>query len=147
MKKLLGLLLALTLIVVLSACSKGTDSNSNGSGGADANRTEVEGGQEGPYAYMIYSDKTVEIIGCNNAGGIRHIPDHTLMENYPVKSIRDYAFSDCKDTAGVEIPVSVTYIGPKSFEGSNPDLVIYVYHHSYAEQYCKDNNMKYEYAD
>lgn len=64
------------------------------------------------------------------------------IPNY-VTSIGDYTFDGCKKLSSIVIPGSVTHIGKGAFY-SCKDLTIYCEKGSYAEQYSKDNNIKYE---
>ncbi len=71
-----------------------------------------------------------------------------------VTSIGDRAFFDCISLKSITIPDSVANIGDKVFmieqnweEIINPYITITVSRASYAEQYCKDNNINYAYTD
>ncbi len=60
-----------------------------------------------------------------------------------VTSIEEYAFWGCNSLTSFTIPDSVISIGDSAFSGCD-DLTIKCYQGSYAEQYAKENNIKYE---
>lgn len=64
-----------------------------------------------------------------------------------VASIGERAFSLCKSLTNVTIPDSVTSIGKNAFNSCNKLKTVTVPHDSYAEQYCKDNNLPVAYPD
>ena len=63
-----------------------------------------------------------------------------------LESIGDYCFGSCHSLEKIIIPPSVTYIGNYAFSNCE-NLVIYVTPGSYAEQYCIDNQLEYNYVD
>ena len=63
-----------------------------------------------------------------------------------VTAIGRGAFYYCTHLASVNIPDSVTEIGKDAF-GACYDLTLTVGRDSYAEQYCKDNGLNYQYAE
>lgn len=63
-----------------------------------------------------------------------------------VTTIGYRAFFDCESLTAVTIPDSVTTIGGGAFAGC-PNLTLTITRDSYAEQYCKDKGIAYQYAD
>lgn len=61
-------------------------------------------------------------------------------------SIGQMAFSNCGQLKELTIPASVTWIEEDAFAGCN-QLTINVERGSFAAQYCRDNNLNYQYAD
>jgi hypothetical protein len=59
-----------------------------------------------------------------------------------VTKIGDGAFAYCKSLTSIVLPDSLVSIGEQVFEGC-PSLTIQCNAGSYAEQYCKENNLKY----
>ncbi|MGN1065620.1 MAG: leucine-rich repeat protein [Thermoguttaceae bacterium] len=59
-----------------------------------------------------------------------------------VTSIGDGAFDNCPSLSSIKIPSSVTSIGDGAFDGC-PNLILLVPKGSYAEQYAKENGIKY----
>ena len=59
-----------------------------------------------------------------------------------VTAIGDYMFSNCSSLTDLTIPASVTSIGHQAFSDC-PALTLTVPRGSFAEQYCKDNGLKY----
>ena len=94
--------------------------------------------------------KTVEI-----TSSLGHLENSTFANDFALEEIilhedftalDDYAFYGCINMKRVVIPPSVTMIGENCFLGCD-NLVIYVTPGSYAEQYCIDNNLNYEYVE
>lgn len=63
-----------------------------------------------------------------------------------VQYIGDGAFSNNPSLKNIYIPASVTEMDNEVFDGLNPDCTIYVEEGSYAEAYCKENDLHYEYG-
>lgn len=62
-----------------------------------------------------------------------------------VNAIGKSAFEGCAGLLDVFVPNSVISIGIDAFCTYNPDLIIHVTPESYAETYCKDNHLTYDY--
>ena len=62
-----------------------------------------------------------------------------------VTAIGHHAFGNCSSLASVTVPASVTDIGEEAFANCS-DLTLTVGLGSYAEQYCRDNDLPYVYA-
>ena len=69
-----------------------------------------------------------------------------LLLPYGVQTIGEYAFSKNPSLKNIYIPASVTEMGDEVFGELNPDCTIYVEEDSYAEAYCKENGLHYEYG-
>lgn len=76
--------------------------------------------------------------GCRSLTDI-HIPESVTF-------IDQFAFANCVSLKEIRIPDGVTSIGDNAFSGC-PDLTLVVTPGSCGEQYCKDNGLKYRYAD
>ena len=76
--------------------------------------------------------------GCGSLTSIE-IPDS-------VTSIGNAAFRYCTGLTSIEIPDSVTSIGEVAFSGCD-SLIITVVRGSYAEQYCRENDLEFKYTD
>lgn len=64
-----------------------------------------------------------------------------------VKEIGDYAFDSFQSKLiHITIPASVTAIGENICNNKNTNLVVHVTEGSYAEQYCEENNLTYDYV-
>lgn len=61
-----------------------------------------------------------------------------------VTYIGNAAFSFCSSLSSISIPDSVTYIGNSAFYGCPKNLIFTVGYGSYAETYCKENNLPYQ---
>ena len=62
-------------------------------------------------------------------------------------SIESGTFSGCMDIHDIRIPKSIQFIGDYAFECHPPEMKAYVDPGSYAEQYCIENEIDYEYYD
>ena len=115
------------------------------------------------YEYIILDDSSIAVTGYTGSGDTVEIP--AQIEGKPVEkiaaeafiantgiknivipngvlSIEDNAFSQCTSLLSVTIPQSITSISPLAFEGCDK-LVIHGITGSYAENYAKDNNIKF----
>ena len=72
---------------------------------------------------------------------------HSITVPEGVKAIGEMAFANCERLTSVTLPSSLTTIGDRAFEYYDSRIVFTVTRGSYAEQYCKDNRMEYNYLD
>ena len=79
--------------------------------------------------YYAVADGEASIIGCTNTNGEIIIPE--IMGTYPVKSIYERAFENCRFITNIVIPYGITKIGVLSFSNcirllniSIPDSVV-----------------------
>ena len=86
-------------------------------------------------------DSVIEIQG--NAFGSSGLESVTIPDS---ASIQDTAFGYCNNLSKVLIPNGVQFISDNAFEGS-PNVVIYCYTDSYAEQYALSRNIPVAYLD
>lgn len=63
-----------------------------------------------------------------------------------VTEILFQAFFECRSLAEIKLSGGLTFIGRDAFGGC-PNLTAVVYRGSYAERYCKENNIKFKYAE
>ena len=63
---------------------------------------------------------------------------------YKQTNRKDHAFTDCQYLKEIYIPSSITFIEKTAFDGIK-NLTMYVETNSCAEQFAKDNNIKFEY--
>ena len=59
-------------------------------------------------------------------------------------TITKNSFTDCAKLTDVTIPASVTYIDDAAFDKNNSNLTFHVEAGSAAEQFAKDNHLKYD---
>lgn len=78
---------------------------------------------------------TMAFSGCVKLTAV-NIPQGTSL-------IDDYAFLGCKTLSNVTLPSSVTNIAENAFEGCSDNLTLYGESGSYAEQYARDNGIKF----
>jgi hypothetical protein len=64
-----------------------------------------------------------------------------------VKIIGSMAFSECRRLNCLTIPEGVTSIGDKAFYNCGQWLTLTVEKDSYAENYCRENGLKFKYSD
>ncbi len=111
---------------------------------------------------VLYSKDLSKLICCpvsntavtmNLTNNVKSIADYAFYANKnlvtvklvpSVNSIGEYAFYDCNNLNGVDIPASVKYIGDWAFAASEK-VIMYVYSDSYAENYAKQNEIRYDY--
>lgn len=63
-----------------------------------------------------------------------------------VTEILFQAFFECKALAEIKLSSGITFIGKNAFGGC-PKLKVVLHRGSYAERYCKENNINYKYAE
>lgn len=63
-----------------------------------------------------------------------------------VTEILFQAFFECKALTEIKLSSNITYIGRGAFGGC-PNLTVVLYRGSYAERYCKENNINFKYAE
>lgn len=89
------------------------------------------------------------------SGGVISIGDSAFYSCYNLTTVTiqdgiiaigERAFDSCKNLTAIKIPDSVTSIGDDAFAGCD-SLTLTVGRDSYAAQYCKDNELHYQYAD
>jgi len=93
---------------------------------------------------LVIPETTTSIEGSFNR---LHITDVVIPSN--VTYIGANSFGYCHNLASITIPASVTKIDKIDymFLDNSEDLIFKVWPGSYAEQYCKENQLKYEYID
>ena len=83
----------------------------------------------------------VTIIGTSAFKDNKNIIKAVLPET--IDTLGSFAFENCTNLKEVYIPSTVTYIGSNIFKGCNEEVTIYCEKGSYAEEYAKENNIKY----
>ena len=73
--------------------------------------------------------------------------EHLETINLPasIQEIGEWAFYGCSGLTSLTVPESVTSIGEEAFHDCE-SLEISVYQGSYAETYCKENDLNYSYS-
>jgi len=95
--------------------------------------------------YMVNEDGvTCTITNCRAVESKLVIPE--TLDGFAVTAIADFAFANCDILTTVEIPACVTHIGKAVFYDCS-ELTLYVYNHSQALQYAKENNIPYVIKD
>ena len=90
---------------------------------------------------LIYTiPQGITIIGEVAFFNCSHLTNVTIPDG--VISIEYGAFANCKNLNSVTVPDSISNIGDDAFAGCS-DLTLSVVADSYAEQYCKENNLRY----
>lgn len=62
--------------------------------------------------------------------------------NGPIEEIDNYAFANCQNLEAIYLPQTVTVIADSAFD-NDPNLTIYCYEDSYAQQYAQEKNIPY----
>lgn len=146
-----------TEIVMAEENSTGVESESQVTDQAEANGDfEIENGKLTKYTGKggdVVIPKGVTRIGndafrnCEKLKSIS-IPESVTYVKIPsgVKSLEAGVFFRCSNLTGIDIPSSVKKMGYGVFRQCNRQLVITCKSGSYAEQYAKDNGIKYNYS-
>ena len=111
---------------------------------AQAEALETFYSEDFQYQYILLEDGTAEITGYSGFAESLTVPAE--IDGHTVTGIGDRAFSFCFNMAEVTLPDSVTSIGNYAFYGCG-SLTLTVSRDSEAEQYCKENDLAYTYAD
>lgn len=90
---------------------------------------------------VLFGDEGRRLIYCP-----RMLPMERYVMPEGVEAIDARAFSFCTKLLSVALPDSVTQIGNDAFEG-HVNLTLVVGRDSYAEQYARENDIKYTYPD
>lgn len=86
---------------------------------------------------------------------IQHIGDYAFRDNKALQSvciqigtqsIGAEAFIGCENLRMVAIPDTVTRIGANAFDGCNQNLIVSVLPGSYAQEYCKQYGIDFDYS-
>lgn len=90
---------------------------------------------------------SVASIGNGAFGFCSNLTSVTLPDS--ITSIGEEAFAECPSLTSITIPASVTSIGEGVFDRlfHDPNLTVVVSQGSYGEQYCKENDLRYQYAE
>ena len=110
--------------------------------------TERRTYDSGYYMYVLQEDGTAEIVNVylDLLSEINELEIPVELDGHSVTSIGDWAFAGCTGLTSIEIPDSVTSIGEVAFSGCD-SLIITVVRGSYAEQYCRENDLEFKYTD
>ena len=154
MKGLLGMLVCALLLcgcLAAQAESSGDDGNIHWTLSDDGVLTISGNGEMNDYSQPWGNSITSVIIenGVTSIGGsafcdCSSLTSITIPEG--VTSIGYQAFYNCSNLTSITIPDSVTSIGGYAFSGCSSDLTVTVVRDSYAEAYCRENDLKFQYA-
>ncbi|MCR4578192.1 MAG: leucine-rich repeat domain-containing protein [Clostridiales bacterium] len=87
----------------------------------------------------------IEVIGDEAFSDCYSLTSVTIPDS--VTSIGDNAFAECWRLNSLTIPEGVTFIGEQAFYNCGEWLTLTVEKDSYAEKYCKENGLNYQYTD
>lgn len=137
MKKLIALLLCLTLLgsmVCLNGCSRANNTEDSTAASGETQPAEISG----DYSYVLQSDDTAMIIGYTGSDEALKLPDEidgkkvtavgegafrgllgvkTLIVPENIAAIGDYAFECCAELTDVTLPASLRTVGKGAFSG------------------------------
>ena len=91
------------------------------------------------FSYTINENNEITITKYNGYSSSVNIP--SVIEGKIVTTIGEEAFYDCDSLTSITIPNSVISIGVDAFVDCE-SITIQCNPGSYAEKYCKDNNLK-----
>ena len=91
---------------------------------------------------IITIPASVKVIGNRAFYNNANITQIRLHDN--IVEIGDWAFCGCTNLIGIVIPPSVEYIGEYALEGVE---TIGVFHDTYGEKYCRENEIPFQYVD
>lgn len=89
--------------------------------------------------------KSITSIDRSAFSGCCELTDINIPDS--VKTIGPWAFYGCTSLTSLTIPARVKAIGRDALGKTSENLVVSVAAGSYAEQYCKENNIAYKYID
>lgn len=148
-KSLVAVILILCLFIGLSYTANNTIVSARLKEMAHRKEYASQISQDGLYYISYAPDKNGNKIGSIQIFiGNDYMIESSEVPQYcngtKVISIKDHAFANCKYLKEIYIPSSITYIEKTAFDGTK-NLTMYVETDSCAEQFAKDNNIKFEY--
>lgn len=99
----------------------------------------------GDWEYRVLPDGTAEIAVYRGNTGDPSVPSGIGARR--VSSVGERAFSGVFPISSVTLPEGVTSIGDNAFYNCGQWLTLTVEKDSYAENYCRENGLKFKYSD